>query len=166
VTGLRVLAGFGAVLFAAGWIGGWFAVGEASVVAPLDAVRPDAVLGAGLLAWLLALPLAAAPFVPFERPRLVVAWVATVPALVACVIVPMLRPRTAVGDVTVGEYVVARPVAQTASLTGAAIVVMALVAAWRRAPDWRVPPRWAGDAAGAGGAARGAPGDARGVTGP
>jgi hypothetical protein len=55
----------------------------------------------------------------------------------------LLGARSAVPDVTVGEYLVARPIGQTASLTGVAIVLMVLVAAWRQAPDWRVPPRWA-----------------------
>jgi hypothetical protein len=143
MLGLRLLAAFGVALVAAGWVVGWFARGDADSPAPLAAVRPDAVLGAGPLAWLLALPLLAAPLVPFERARLAVAWPCAVPALAACAIVATLRPRAAVPDATIGDVVVDRPVGQTLSLCGAMVVVMALVAAWRRAPDWRIPPRWA-----------------------
>jgi hypothetical protein len=154
MLGLRLLAALGAALAVAGWVVGWFARGDADAVAdPLAPVRPDAVVGAGPLAWLLLAVLIAAPLIPYERRPLAVAWPAAAAALVATALAAVLRPRAAVTDETVGELVVDRPIGQTLSLCGALVVVMALVAAWRRAPDWRVPPRWAGASAPADGPA-------------
>ena len=68
------------------------------------------------------------------------------PALVLVVLAAALRPRTAVSGETIGEVVVERTLGQALSLVGVLLAVMALGAAWRSAPDWRIPQAWARDA--------------------
>jgi hypothetical protein len=63
------------------------------------------------------------------------------------VLASALRPRTAVWGETIGEVVRERTLGQALSLVGALLAVMALAAAWQRAPDWRIPRSWAAEEA-------------------
>ena len=93
-------------------------------------------------AWLLLVPVLVAPFVPFERRWLRLASFAAAPFLVGTLVAGVMRPRTVVPDVPIGEVVRDRTLGQAFALVGALFVVMALVTAWQRAPDWRDPERW------------------------
>ena len=143
---LRVLAAVGAALVLAGAVVGWFERSAAADVVPdVRVVRPDDVLGLGVGAWLvLALPLLA-PFAVRARRAALLGLLAVLPALVLAVLASALRPRTAVWGETIGEVVAERTLGQALSLVGALLAVMALGAAWQRAPDWRIPQRWARD---------------------
>ena len=141
---LRALVAAGAVLVAVGCVVGWFERTVASEVAgPVDVVRPDGVLGLGLVGWLLVAPLLLAPAVPSTRRAVLAALAACVPGFVFVVVVSSLPRRTAVSGETIGEVVSDRTAGQALVLVGALLVGMGLVTAVRRAPDWAVPPRWA-----------------------
>ena len=138
---LRRLAFTGVALFAVGWVVGWFERYAPAVGARTLTVRPDELRLADV-AWLLLVPLVVAPFLPFERAWLRVAWVCAVPALAGVFLAGALRPRQVVPDVPIGEVVRDRTLGQAFALVGALFVLMALVTAWQRAPDWRDPERW------------------------
>jgi hypothetical protein len=140
---LRALAATGVLLVLAGAAVGWFERSGAADVEPVvRVVRAGDVLGLGLLAWLVLLATAAAPFVVRSRRGAGAGLVAALPALALVILVSALRPRTAVSGETIGEVVAERTLGQALSLVGVLLVVMTLAAAWRRAPDWRVPATW------------------------
>jgi hypothetical protein len=141
---LRALAAVGAVLVLAGAVVGWYDRSAGADVTPqVRVVRAGDVLGLGVFAWLvLALP-AATPFAVRSRRAALTGLLAVLPALVLAVLAAALRPRTAVRGETIGEVVSERTLGQALSLVGALLVVMAMAAAWQRAPDWRVPQAWA-----------------------
>jgi hypothetical protein len=140
---LRSLAAAGVVLLVAGCVVGWFTRTPTSLVAGPDVVvRPDGVLSLDAVAWLLLAPLLVAPLVPRGRRLLAGVAAATVPGLALVALASALPPRRAVDGETIGELVADRTLGQALSVVGACIVVMALVAAWRRAPDWRIPQGW------------------------
>ena len=141
---LRILTLLGALLVAAGAIAGWFTRTQAELVdGPVRVVRPDDVLHLGIGGWLVLVPLVLAPLAPVGRRSLALALAFSLPGLVYIVTATVVRARTAVNGETIGEVVVARTLGQGLSLAGALIVVMTLATAWRRAPDWRAPARWA-----------------------
>jgi hypothetical protein len=143
---LRALAAVGALLVLAGAVVGWFERSAAAdVSAEVRVVRPGDVLGLGVGAWaVLALPLLA-PFALRSRRAAALGLLTVLPALVLAVLASALRPRTAVWGETIGEVVAERTLGQALSLVGALLAVMAMGAAWQRAPDWRVPQAWARD---------------------
>ena len=131
----------GVALVVAGWIVGWFERFPIEVGGRTTAVRPFD-LSSGVLAWVLVVPVAIAPFVPFERRWLGLAWPAVLPALAGLVLALTVKPREAVGDVPIGVVVRDRALGQALSLVGLLFVIMALMTAWRRSPDWDEPSRW------------------------
>ena len=140
---LRALVASGAVLVAASCAVGWFdRTVAAQVDGPVRIVRPDGVLGLGVLGWLLLVALVVAPFVPSSRRWVIASLAAAVPGAVFVVLACALPRRTAVSGETIGEVVADRPIGQALALVGAILVLMGLVTAVRRAPDWAVPPRW------------------------
>ena len=141
---LRALVAAGALLLLAGCVVGWFERSVAAEVSgPVAVVRPDGVLGLGLLGWLVLVPLVLAPAVPSSRRAVVAALAACAPGLVFVVLAAALPRREAVSGETIGEVVSDRTAGQALALVGALLVAMGLVTAVRRAPDWAVPPRWA-----------------------
>ena len=142
---LRALAAAGALLVLAGAFVGWFERSPAAAVDPaVTVVRPGDVLGLGVLGWLPLVLLAAAGLAaPRSRRGALIALVCTLPGLVLIVLAGGLRVRTAVSGETIGEVVADRTLGQALSLVGALLVIMALGAAWRHAPDWRIPQAWA-----------------------
>jgi len=141
VDGLRWLAVVGAAGVVAGWAVGWFERFPIEVGGRESAVRPSE-LSSGALAWVLVVPVLLAPFVPFERGWLSLAWPAVLPALCGLVLALTVKPREAVGDVPIGVVIRDRTLGQALSLVGLLFVLMALVTAWRHAPDWDEPSRW------------------------
>ena len=140
---LRALTASGSLLLLAGCLVGWFERSVAAdVSAPVDVVRPDGVLGLGVLAWVLLVPVVIAPLVPSSRRWVRLALVAVLPAIALVMVAIGLPNRRAVSGETIGELVAQRTLGQAMSVVGAAILLMALATAWRRAPDWGVPPRW------------------------
>ena len=146
-TMLRGLAAAGALLVVAGALVGWFERSAAADVDPVvDVVRVDDVLGLGVLGPLALLPVLVAPLLVRARRAAAFGLLAAVPALALVVTAAALRPRVAVSGETIGEVVSERPLGQGLSLVGILVVVMALGAAWRSAPDWRIPMTWSTDA--------------------
>ncbi len=140
---LRALTACGALLVAAGCLVGWYELSPAADLDPdVTVVRPDRVLGIGVAGWLLMVPLLLAPFVPSSRRAVGVALAAIVPGCLVIFLAAGLPNRDAVSGETIGELVAPRTLGQALSVVGAVLLLMALVTAWRRAPDWAVPPRW------------------------
>ena len=129
-AGLQLLALAGAALFVAGWVVGWFVLVPVQTGVPGEVVRPDGVLGGGP-AWLALALLGVAIVVAFDRPRVAVAWVGALPALVLVALAGVLGRRDVVDGETLGEVVRDRVAGQGLSLAGALVCVMALVALWR-----------------------------------
>jgi hypothetical protein len=132
VRELRLLVAAGALVFLAGGLVGWFtAAGPASGWED-RAVRPHELVGVGGWAWLAALPMLLAPLAPFTRRWLAALWPAAVLPLAATAAAgvggaggaPRLPGLVVLPDPRVGLAL---------SLVGAAVAVMGLVAAWRRA---------------------------------
>ena len=141
---LRALVAAGSLLVVAGAVVGWFErTVAADVGGPVEVVRPDGVLGLGLLGWLVLVPLVLAPAVPSTRRAVAAVLAACVPGFAFVVVASTLPRRTAVSGETIGEVVSDRTAGQALALVGALLVGMGLVTAVRRAPDWAVPPRWA-----------------------
>jgi hypothetical protein len=145
---LRALAGCGAALVLAGALLGWFERSDAAAVAAkVTVLRPDDVLGLGVLGWLVLVPFALAPLTPWGRRAARAAAAVVLPGVALVLLVAAMPPRAAVTGETIEEVVVARTLGQALSLVGALVAAMALTAAWRRAPDWRVPFEWSQTAA-------------------
>ena len=127
---------------------GWFERSSTTETAgKVTVVRPDDLLGLGVAGWLLLVPFAVAPLVPWARREARVAAAAVVPGVVLVVAAAAMPPRAAVSGETIEDFVVARTLGQAISLVGALTAAMALTAAWRRAPDWRIPFEWSRTAA-------------------
>ena len=140
---LRALTASASLLVLAGCLVGWFERTDADLVdGPVTVVRPDGVLGLDVLAWVLLVPVALVPFVPSSRRWVRIATVAVVPAVLMVLLAAAVPDRQAVSGETIGELVAPRTLGQALSVVGAVLLLMALVTAWRRAPDWAVPPRW------------------------
>jgi hypothetical protein len=140
---LRALAATGALLVLAGAGVGWFELTSASAVRPTaDVVRPGQVLGLGVAGWLVLAPLVVAPALPASRRAALAGLAASAPGLAFVALAEAVRPRTAVSGETIDQVVADRTLGQALSLVGALLVVMALGATWRAAPDWRLPATW------------------------
>ena len=140
---LRALIASGSVLILLGVAVGWFERSPAaSVAGPIGVVRPDGVLGLGALAWIVLAPVVVAPFVPSSRRVVTATLAAVLPAIAIVLVAAALPRRRAVTGETIGELVVERTLGQALSVVGALVLGMGLAAAWQRAPDWTVPPRW------------------------
>ena len=140
---LRALAGIAGLLVIAGALLGWFEESDAAdVTADVRTVRVDDVLGLGAVGWVLLAPFVLAPLLRGDRRARLVALLSIAPGALLVVAAGVLPARRAVSGETVGEVVVARTIGQALSLVGALIALMALGAAWRRAPDWRIPFEW------------------------
>jgi len=148
VRDLRWLTACGSLLVAAGCGVGWFELSIARLVdGPIEVVRADGVFGLDFVAWLLVAPLFVVWLVPSTRRAVVVALAVALPGAVLVALAAGVPRRQAVSGETVGEVVAERVIGQGLSLVGVLIIAMALVTAWTRAPDWRVPPRWAREGA-------------------
>ncbi len=141
MDGLRWLAVVGVASVVAGWAVGWFERFPIEVGAQAETVRPSD-LSEGALAWVFGVPVVLAPFVPFQRHWLVLAWPAVLPALCGLTVALVAKPRDVVGDVPIGVVIRDRTLGQALTLVGLLFVLMALTTAWRRAPDWDEPSRW------------------------
>jgi hypothetical protein len=145
---LRALAGCGAALVVVGALLGWFERSHAAAVAgEVVVLRPDDMLGLGVVGWLVLVPFALAPLTPWGRRAARVAAVVVLPGVALVLAAVAMPPRAAVSGETIDDFVVARTLGQALSLVGALVALMALTAAWRRAPDWRVPFEWSRTAA-------------------